>query len=77
MDDDLRGQAAGRADDGIPEAGRPLADRGELDDVATGPLDLGEQESPLGAWLMSRMDSEVAIRIGDLAVTSWDYSGRM
>lgn len=38
---------------------------------------LGSQPSSLGTWLMSRLDTEVAIRICDLTVTSWDYSGRM
>jgi len=26
---------------------------------------------------MSRLDGEVAVRIGNLRVTSWDYSARM
>ena len=38
---------------------------------------LGEEPSPLGTWLMSRIDAEVAIRLDDLQVSSWDYSGRM
>ncbi len=38
---------------------------------------LGSQPNPLGDWLMSRLDGEVAVRITDLTVTSWDYSGRM
>lgn len=38
---------------------------------------LGDTESPLGAWLLSRIDTEVAIRIDGLAVTSWDYTPRM
>lgn len=38
---------------------------------------LGSQSTPLGNWLMSRLDGEVAVRITDLTVTSWDYSGRM
>ncbi len=33
--------------------------------------------SPLADWLMSRLDTEVAVRIDGLVVTSWDYSGRM
>jgi nitroimidazol reductase NimA-like FMN-containing flavoprotein (pyridoxamine 5'-phosphate oxidase superfamily) len=32
---------------------------------------------PLSDWLMSRLDTEVAVRIDGLALTSWDYSGRM
>lgn len=38
---------------------------------------LGPAPSPLGSWLLSRIDSEVAIRIDRLTVSSWDYSGRM
>lgn len=37
----------------------------------------GAAPTPLGDWLLSRVDTEVAITIEDLAVTSWDYSGRM
>lgn len=36
-----------------------------------------DDESPLAAWLRSRVSNEVAIRIGTLAVWSWDYSSRM
>ena len=35
------------------------------------------QESSLAIWLLSRIENEVAIRIDELAVTSWDYSPRM
>lgn len=38
---------------------------------------LGGGESPLASWLRSRVENEVAIRIGTLAVSSWDYSARM
>lgn len=38
---------------------------------------LGPTPTPLGEWLMSRRDSEVALRIDDLSVSSWDYSSRM
>ena len=38
---------------------------------------LGGTDSSLGTWLMSRLDGEVAVRIGNLRVTSWDYSARM
>lgn len=38
---------------------------------------LGGDESSLARWLRSRLSSEVAIRIGELSVTSWDYSPRM
>lgn len=36
-----------------------------------------DDESRLAAWLRSRVHDEVATRIGDLAVSSWDYSPRM
>ena len=38
---------------------------------------LVDGESPLAAWLRSRVANEVAIRIGTLAVSTWDYSSRM
>ena len=38
---------------------------------------LGQEPSSLADWLLSRLDVEVAIRISELAVTSWDYSSRM
>lgn len=38
---------------------------------------LGDEPSTLADWLLSRLDVEVAIKISDLAVTSWDYSARM
>lgn len=38
---------------------------------------LGDQSGPLASWLLSRIDSEVAIRIGDLRVTSYDFTARM
>lgn len=38
---------------------------------------LADGESPLATWLRSRVTDEVAIRIGTLAVSSWDYTARM
>ena len=38
---------------------------------------LGETDEPLAEWLLSRLDSEVAVRIHTLTVTSFDYSPRM
>lgn len=38
---------------------------------------LGTEPTPLGSWLMSRIESEVAVHLDDLAVTSWDYTPRM
>ena len=33
--------------------------------------------APLAAWLRERADDEVAVRIDELRVTSWDFSARM
>jgi hypothetical protein len=38
---------------------------------------LGNESSDLAAWLLARIETEVAIEIGDLLVTSWDYTPRM
>lgn len=38
---------------------------------------LGSRDSDLARWLLSRIDDEVAIRIGDLAVSTFDYARRM
>jgi nitroimidazol reductase NimA-like FMN-containing flavoprotein (pyridoxamine 5'-phosphate oxidase superfamily) len=38
---------------------------------------LERAESPLADWLLSRIQDEVAIRIDDMHVTSWDYTARM
>lgn len=38
---------------------------------------LGDAPSSLGSWLMSRLDSEIVVRVDQLAVSSWDYSPRM
>ncbi len=38
---------------------------------------LGDDPSPLATWLLSRVDSEAAIRISDLRVTSYDFTSRM
>lgn len=37
----------------------------------------GAEPTALADWLMSRIATEVAIRIDGLTVTSWDYSARM
>ena len=34
-------------------------------------------DSPLAAWLLSRMDTEVAVHITPGTLASWDYSPRM
>lgn len=38
---------------------------------------LAHRDVPLARWLMSRADSEVAIRIDHLVTTSWDFTARM
>jgi hypothetical protein len=38
---------------------------------------IDEGNSSLAAWLRSRIATETAIRVGELRVTSWDYSSRM
>jgi len=38
---------------------------------------LGAEPTEFSAWLLSRIDNEIAIRITDLSVSSWDYSTRM
>ena len=38
---------------------------------------LGSTQGDLASWLLSRVESETAIRIHDLRVTSWDYTPRM
>ena len=37
----------------------------------------GQSGTALEGWLLGRVSTEVAIRITDLTVTSWDYSPRM
>ena len=37
----------------------------------------GGQDTPLARWLLSRIDTEVAVRLTGLTVTSWDYTPRM
>ena len=37
----------------------------------------GQGGTELESWLLSRVSTEVALRIDDLVVTSWDYSPRM
>lgn len=36
-----------------------------------------DTDAGLGAWLLSRAATEVAIEITDLEVSAWDYAGRM
>lgn len=37
----------------------------------------GQSGTDLERWLLSRVSTEVALRIDDLVVTSWDFSPRM
>jgi nitroimidazol reductase NimA-like FMN-containing flavoprotein (pyridoxamine 5'-phosphate oxidase superfamily) len=37
----------------------------------------GHEKTQLSEWLLSRIDSEVAIRITPRTLSSWDYSPRM
>lgn len=37
----------------------------------------GQQGTPLAAWLLGRVATEVAIRVSSLQVSTWDYAGRM
>lgn len=53
-------------------------DRGEVEAVLRRLVDRYQQAgTPLAEWLLGRLDSEVAIRVGGLRVSSWDYSPRM
>ena len=38
---------------------------------------LGDRESNLARWLLSRAEDEVAIRIEPSWLTAWDFSARM
>jgi len=37
----------------------------------------GQSGTPLAAWLLARVADEVALRVTDLAIASWDYTPRM
>lgn len=37
----------------------------------------GQDHTELAQWLLGRIESEVAVRITNLRVSSWDYSPRM
>lgn len=64
---------------GVRGTGRATIDPSRGAEVLASLLDryLGPEATPLGTWLLSRAETEVAIRIDDLAVSSWDYSARM
>lgn len=38
---------------------------------------IAEQESDFSRWLLARKDTEIAIKLEPLKITSWDYSPRM
>ena len=53
-------------------------DHDEVKQVLAGLIDrYGQAGTALAEWLNSRVDHEVAIRIDDLRITSWDFSSRM
>jgi len=55
-----------------------VEDRSQVEAVLNRLVDrYGQSGTPLAEWLTSRMDSEIAVRISDLRVSSWDYSPRM
>jgi nitroimidazol reductase NimA-like FMN-containing flavoprotein (pyridoxamine 5'-phosphate oxidase superfamily) len=63
----VRGTAAASV---VPDQGRATLDRlldRYLDDANAG----------LAEWLRDRADDEVAVRLDDLRVSSWDFSARM
>jgi len=63
----IRGRAIGQvADDGAAALLGDLIDRY-----------LGSRESDFAAWLLSRADNEVTIRLAPRQVSRWDFSGRM
>ncbi len=55
-----------------------IDDRARVETVLNRLVDrYGQAGTPLAEWLGSRIDSEIAVRIADLRVSSWDYSPRM
>lgn len=38
---------------------------------------LGDDSSDLARWLLSRQDSELAVRLDPLQLSTWDYTNRM
>ena len=64
---------------GVRGTGRARLARDGVDQLLPRLIDryLGSTTSPLADWLMSRLESEVAIAITSLSVTSWDYGARM
>ena len=64
---------------GVRGKGRVHFEEGAADSVLPRLVQkyLGSEPTDFSKWLLSRLDSEVAIRITDLSVSSWDYSPRM
>lgn len=53
-------------------------DSAQVENVLQGLVNrYGQSGTKLADWLLGRIDSEVIVRISDLRITSWDYSGRM
>jgi hypothetical protein len=38
---------------------------------------LGRADSPLASWLLARAESEVAIRLDHMRLSTWDFTARM
>jgi len=64
---------------GVRGTGEAVLDPGPAADVLERLIGryLADGESSLATWLRSRVTDEVAIRIGTLTVSSWDYANRM
>ncbi|MGI9136944.1 MAG: pyridoxamine 5'-phosphate oxidase family protein [Candidatus Nanopelagicales bacterium] len=64
---------------GVRGKGRARIEQGTAGDVLPRLVEkyLGSEPTDFSSWLLSRLDSEVVIRITDLSVSSWDYSSRM
>ncbi len=64
---------------GVRGRGRAVIDQQRGREILRALIDryLGSEDSSLARWLLSRADQEVAIRIADLRISSWDYTERM
>jgi hypothetical protein len=64
---------------GVRGRGRAVVDRQHGREILHELIEryLGSQSSSLARWLLGRAEQEVAIRIANLRVASWDYTKRM
>lgn len=64
---------------GVRGRGEAVVERGADDPVLPTLVDryLGGRDSDLARWLLSRLDTEVTVRVRATWVTSWDYGARM